>query len=202
MQASPGKITLAGLGIVLVWSGLRGASIGGTIRDAINGKAPSTAGEFPITGTPANVIAASGDGAGELNAGPVDSNTIASQALGYVGTPYVWGGANPPVGTDCSGLCNAIIGRTLHMAIPGFPSGKFSGHGPVTTQWFVWSGCTTVTEATAQPGDIVAWLSHMGIYVGNGEMVSALNPSKGTLKTTIKDVAPPGEPMRVRRLKG
>ena len=201
MAVSPGKLALAGLGVLLTWSGIRGASITGSIRDLINGKAPASAGANPIVGTPAAIANASGTGDTEGNAGPVDSNSIATQALGYVGTPYVWGGANPPVGSDCSGLCNAIIGRNLHMAIPGHANGKFSGHGPTTGLWFVWTGCTTVPLSNAQPGDLIVWLTHMGIYVGGGEMVSSLNPKLGTLKSSITSVAPPGEPMRVRRLK-
>lgn len=200
MPVSAGKLAVAAMGTLLVWSGIRGASVPGSIRDLINGNAPA-AGQNLIAGTPASVIAEGGS-AGESTVGPVGGNsTIADGALGYIGTPYVWGGANPPHGSDCSGLCNAIIGRDHGLSIPGFPSGKFSGHGPVTGMWFAWSGCTNVTQATAQPGDIVVWISHMGIYVGGGQMVSSLNPSKGTLKTSIAGVAPPGEPMRIRRLK-
>jgi len=200
MPVTAGKLAVASLGTLLAWSGIRGASITGSIRDLINGNAP-VAGRNLIAGTPASVIEAGGS-AGESTIGPVGGNSvIADSALGYIGTPYVWGGASPPNGCDCSGLCNAIIGRDHSLAIPGFPSGRFSGHGPVTTQWFAWTGCITVTQVTAQPGDIVVWLSHMGIYVGGGQMVSSLNTRLGTLKTSIAGAAPAGEPMRIRRLK-
>jgi cell wall-associated NlpC family hydrolase len=202
MPVTAGKLAVGSLGVLFLWSGVRGASLTGSLRDLVNGNAPSTAGAFPIIGTPADVANAAGTGDTEGNAPEsLAQDSISDRALGYVGTPYVWGGANAPHGADCSGLVNDIIGRDLHHAIPGYPSGKFSGHGPVTGQWFTWSGCTTVSLASAIPGDIVVWLSHMGIYVGGGDMVSALNPSKGTLRTTVSGVAPPGEPMRVRRLK-
>lgn len=196
MPVTAGRLALAGVGGLFLWSGLRGASVLGSIRDAINGQ-PLTGGTYPISGTPSTVT----NEGGADPSGTGNTNDIANQALGYVGTPYVWGAANPPDGTDCSGLVNAIVGRNLGMGIPGYPTGKFSGHGPVTGQWYVWSGCTTVSKADAAPGDLVCWLSHMGICVGNGEMVSALNPKMGTLKTTFAGGSPVGEPMLIRRLK-
>jgi cell wall-associated NlpC family hydrolase len=186
---------VAALGTLFVFSGISGASVTGSLRDLVSGGTPkggantivSSSGDETVSGVPIGVTSGN------------DSN-LASLALSYVGMPYVWGGGNPPKGADCSGMVNGAC-RQLHLAIPGSRTGQYSGHGPVTGQWFVTTICTTVPNSEAQPGDLVCWLTHMGIFVGNGELVSALNPRLGTLKTTISEAAPFGEPMRIRRHK-
>jgi cell wall-associated NlpC family hydrolase len=175
-----------------MWSGLRGASITGSLRDLIGGKKPA-AGTDPITGT----SPAGGTGTG----GSASGSAIAQDAMRYEGCKYSYGAANPPVSTDCSGLVNAVIGRDLGMAIPGYASGKYSGHGPVTGQWFAWNGCITVPASEMQAGDLVCWLSHMGIVTTPGQCISALNPQLGTLVQSISAVAPFGEPEKIRRIK-
>lgn len=192
MNGKTGAIAIAAVGGIFLFSGVSGASITGSIRDIISGKTPAK-GADPITGTV-------GSGTTGTEAESISGGSLASLALSDVGMPYVWGGANPPIGADCSGMVNGDC-RKLGLAIPGSPTGQYSGHGPVTSQWFVTNVCTTVSESDAQAGDLVCWLTHMGVYVGGGEMVSALNPRLGTLKTTIASAAPPGEPMRIRRHK-
>lgn len=186
MQVTAGRLALTATGLLFTWSGLAGASVSGSIRDLISGQKPE-AGTNPITGT--------GGGAGQTG------SAIANQALTYRGDPYVWGGANFPKGGDCSGLVNDVVGRDLGMAIPGYPTGKFTGHGPVTSQWFAWNGAATVAIPDMQAGDLVCWITHMGIAISGGQMISALNPSLGVMVTTVAGAAPPGEPMRIRRLK-
>jgi hypothetical protein len=52
---------------------------------------------------------------------------------------------------------------------------------------------------TPQPGDICCWITHMGVYVGGGNMVSALNPQLGTRETTVQGGAPGPEPFKYLR---
>jgi peptidoglycan DL-endopeptidase CwlO len=127
---------------------------------------------------------------------------IVSDAMSYVGGPYVWGASGPPgSGNDCSGLVNHVLGADLHMGIPGHSDGQYSGHGPVTGQYYIWSGATTVPAAQMEPGDLCCWPTHIGIATGDGQMISALNPSAGVVVTTVQGGAPIGEPLLVRRLK-
>jgi cell wall-associated NlpC family hydrolase len=73
-----------------------------------------------------------------------------------------------------------------------------SSHGPVVAQWLVTPLCQTVAQP--QPGDLAMWgpNAHMGICIGGGKMISALNPALGTRVTSIA-TAHPGMPV-FRRL--
>lgn len=194
-----GKLALAGAGLVFLWSGLRGASVTGSLRDILTGKQPTGIKTTSILGGPGDSSAGGGSGGG--GNGAVSNSAIAEKALSYVGAPYLWGGANAPHGADCSGLCNDIRGRDLGGSIPGSPSGKFSGHGPVTMQWLVWNGMYNVPKAQAEAGDFICWQSHMGVVVGPDSMVSAYDSARGTIRTTFAGGAPLGEIAVIRRFK-
>ena len=56
------------------------------------------------------------------------------------------------------------------------------------------------SPGSAQAGDLCVWQTHMGIAVGGGQMVSALNERLGTRVTTISGGAPGGEVLFVRRI--
>jgi cell wall-associated NlpC family hydrolase len=201
MPVRGGYLALAGAGGLLVWSGLRGKSWSQVLRTIMNGRKPETATTaYEIT---APNITDGGVAASGANVGPL-GQAIATDALNSVGRfRYVFGGA-PVNGTvDCSSLVNEIIGNDLGRAIPLYAAGTYHGqsHGPPTTVWLVWSGCFTIHRNDMLPGDLAVWQTHMGIITGNNEMVSALNPSLGIRKTSVDGAAPPGEFLRVRRLK-
>jgi cell wall-associated NlpC family hydrolase len=191
-------LLLAGAGGVVILSGVKGWSISKTARDVLSGQNPKGQKPAnPITGANYNVSGIVGSAGGGTN------SAIANTALEYVGFPYSWGGAPANGASDCSGFVNMIVGWFNGRAIPGYAAGSYSGqsHGPATLAWLAWSGCTTIPLSNAQPGDLAIWQTHMGIIVDNGQhMVSDLNPSLGTLETTISGGAPPGEKLFVRRL--
>jgi peptidoglycan DL-endopeptidase CwlO len=85
----------------------------------------------------------------------------ASIALQYLGIKYQWGGASPGTGFDCSGLVMYVFAQ-LGVQLPHFAAGQY-GYG------------TAVPRDQLQPGDLVFFdgLSHVGIYIGNGQMVHA-----------------------------
>lgn len=95
----------------------------------------------------------------------VSASGIAGLAKSMVGSPYVWGGTSPSAGWDCSGFVQWVYAQN------GIDL-------PRTNQW------TAMTPTSnPQPGDLVVQngTAHVGIYLGGGKMVSALNPSQGTL---------------------
>ena len=91
----------------------------------------------------------------------------ASIALQYLGIAYQWGGASPATGFDCSGLVMYVFAQ-LGVQLPHFAAAQY-GYG------------VPVARDQLQPGDLVFFdgLSHVGIYIGNGEMVHA--PHTGTV---------------------
>lgn len=123
---------------------------------------------------------------------------IASDGMRYQGHAYLYGGAPGSSGSqpwDCSSFVNWVIGHDLGGAIPGYKAGAYTGavHGPPTTSWLTSGLCSTISKANAQPGDLVVWQTHMGIYTGGGNMISALDEALGTRVTTVSGGAPGGE---------
>ncbi len=99
-------------------------------------------------------------GAGESSLG----ERAAGLALQYLGVPYLWGGANPKVGLDCSGLTMLVYGRL------GIRLAHFTG--------LQWQEGQHVGR-NVEPGDLVFFHptvlgpGHVGIYLGGGRFVQA-----------------------------
>ncbi|WP_405924273.1 NlpC/P60 family protein [Streptomyces sp. NBC_00035] len=91
--------------------------------------------------------------------------TAVSYAYAKLGSPYVWGATGPDA-FDCSGLTQAAY-RAAGIALPR------------TTYAQINAG-SRVSRSELAPGDLVFFysgISHVGIYVGNGQMIHAPNPS-------------------------
>jgi cell wall-associated NlpC family hydrolase len=82
-------------------------------------------------------------------------------ALRYLGVPYVWGGASPSSGFDCSGLVMYVYAQ-LGISLPHY----------TVSQWDV---TEPISSSQMQPGDLVFFdgLGHVGIYIGGGQFVDA-----------------------------
>jgi cell wall-associated NlpC family hydrolase len=105
---------------------------------------------------------------------PTEAAAIAiSYAFDQIGTPYVWGAETPGVGFDCSGLTQAAY-AAAGVRIP-------------RTSTAQWTALPHVPLGDLEPGDLVFFEpgefspglpGHVGIYIGDGEMVDA--PHTGT----------------------
>ncbi len=105
-------------------------------------------------------------------------NQVVRLALAQVGTPYVWGGTDPATGVDCSGLVQWVY-RQVGIDLPRTAQEQFDA-------------TARVPRDQLQPGDVVFfagtyqssdWITHVGIYVGNGQMVNA--PTDGDVVRTM-----------------
>ena len=200
MPLKPSYLALIGVGGIVAVSGIRGWKIGSTFQDIISGKNPTT--DAQLT---AQITGASAGGPTTAAAGGATGD-VASTAESLVGFPYTWGGAPANGSGDCSSFVNWVVGHLCGRAIPGFKAGTYTGttHGPTTLTWLAWSGTgvNRVSKGQAQPGDLAVWQTHMGVIIDDGvNMVSDLNPSLGTLRTSIAGGAPPGEILSVLRLR-
>lgn len=87
-------------------------------------------------------------------------------ALAQVGTPYIWGGETPGVGFDCSGLVQAAY-KVAGINLPRVAQDQYDA----TTK--------LAPDDPLEPGDLVFFgrstsdITHVGIYIGNGQMVDA-----------------------------
>lgn len=94
------------------------------------------------------------------------ASQIVSFASQYIGRPYRYGGASLQNGADCSGFVMAVYGH-FGISLPHY-SGALAGVGKKVE-----------SLAQAVPGDILAYSGHVGIYLGNGRMLSALSTKRG-----------------------
>ncbi len=127
----------------------------------------------------------SGGGGGSYAAsGSGRGADVANYALQFVGNPYVYGGSSLTNGTDCSGFVMSVY-RNFGVSLP------HSSGGDRAVGSAVQGGI-----ANAQAGDIVCYSGHVGIYIGNGQIVHA-----STARTGIKvSSANYRTPLAVRRI--
>ncbi|GAA1768773.1 C40 family peptidase [Nocardioides hankookensis] len=106
---------------------------------------------------------------------PVSGRAAAAvqYALAQVGKSYVYGAAGPSA-FDCSGL-TMMAWAQAGVGLPHSSSAQYST-GP------------HIAESDLQPGDLVFYyspISHVGMYIGNGMIVNAENPSSGVRVTSL-----------------
>mgnify|MGYP002578275777 FL=1 len=102
----------------------------------------------------------------EVSAQPASNGqAIVDYACQFIGNPYVWGGTSLTDGADCSGFIQSVF---AHFGISL----------PRTTYDQINAG-VEVSYDQAMPGDLICYDGHIGIYIGNGQIVNAQNPEQG-----------------------
>ena len=105
----------------------------------------------------------------------VTGTDIANYALQFVGRPYVWAGVDLWNGCDCSGFTLSVYRDMIGADLP---------HDAEYQE-----GCGSVfyDPTLLQPGDLVFYagggyrIGHVGIFIGNGQIVHAANPNAGII---------------------
>jgi peptidoglycan DL-endopeptidase CwlO len=154
------------------------AAVLSSVQQMLDGS-PPTAASTTTTPTEATM---------ETSASPSGSDVVAD-AEQYLGVPYQWGGTSPS-GFDCSGLVQYVYAQ-LGVNLPR------------TSEQQATVGTAVPSLADAQPCDLVFFAGsdgtasspgHVGIYIGNGEMIDA--PYTGAAVR----IDPVGDPVTIRRV--
>ena len=99
-----------------------------------------------------------------------------SYALAQVGKGYVMGTTGPST-FDCSGLMYAAY-KQVGISLPRTSQAQFSAG-------------TSVSKGDLQPGDLVFYyggITHVGMYIGNGQIVHAANPRSGVVTAGVNSM--------------
>ena len=122
-----------------------------------NRKAQLTAGNGNVEAT-ITAVATSSEGSAK-------GREMAAYGCQFIGNPYVFGGTSLTNGTDCSGFTQGVCAH-FGIKIPRDSTSQRScGVG--------------VSYADAQPGDIICYAGHVGMYIGNGQIVHASSARTG-----------------------
>ena len=95
-------------------------------------------------------------------------SAVANFACQFVGNPYVYGGTSLTNGADCSGFVMSVY-NNFGVSLPHSSAADRS------------VGSSVDGLANAQPGDIVCYSGHEGIYEGDGKIVNASTSMTGII---------------------
>ena len=103
----------------------------------------------------------------------ISGSAIVQEVEQFVNSPYIYGGSSP-TGFDCSGLVQYTLTKLGVANVP-------------RTSEAQWAWVTKIDQSQLQPGDLVfaqfpgdnASPGHVGVYVGNGQILSAEDPKLG-----------------------
>lgn len=148
-----------------------GSSSGGSAGSSSGSSAGSSSGGSTGSGSGSNAGSGSGSSAGQ-SAQTASSNgqAVVDYARQFLGNPYVYGGNSLTNGTDCSGFVKGVY-AAFGINLPRTSSEQRSvGYA--------------VSLSEIQPGDIVCYSGHVGIYAGNNTLIHASNEKTGITLTS------------------
>lgn len=142
-----------------------GKVIGSTVVSATINQEPKTQVVQKGTKAMSSAVATDVVNKGGVAMGVGSGSAVANFALQFVGNPYKYGGTSLTDGADCSGFVMSVYAH-FGISLPR-SSGAQASCGKA------------VSYSAAQPGDIICYSGHVGIYIGGGKIVHASTPSAG-----------------------
>lgn len=106
---------------------------------------------------------------------------IVAVAQRYLGSPYRFGGSSPDAGFDCSGFVQYVL-RQVGISIGRDAPAQYQYGAEVPREHLV-PGDLVFFQNTYMPG-----LSHVGIYVGNGQFIHANDEATGVILSSLDDI--------------
>lgn len=97
---------------------------------------------------------------------------VANYALQFVGNPYVYGGTSLTKGADCSGFVMSVYAN-FGVSLP---------HSSAADRK---QGYAVDGIENAQPGDLVCYSGHVGLYIGDGQIVHASSSKTGIIVSNV-----------------
>lgn len=116
---------------------------------------------------------------GDINTNPEGAQIVAF-ALQYLGYEYVWGGASPETGFDCSGLCYYTYAQFGYY-IQRVANSEWEENGYEVDVDHLQAGDLLFFHTEEGP----VLVTHVGMYVGDGIFLHASNPTRGIIASSI-----------------
>ena len=130
----------------------------------------------PLTSLAADATPVSGPAAGSRpsptdlhDPSPAGGALVIDMARRYLGVRYVFGGTDPNIGLDCSGLVQLVF-RQLGIPLPRTAQQQYNATERLTPDQLQPGDLVFFARTYADPND---WVTHVGIYLGNGQQINA-----------------------------
>ena len=119
----------------------------------------------PVVGSSRKPVSDEEYGPGVISSSSAQGRAVVEYAMQFIGNPYVYGGTSLTNGADCSGFVQSVYEHFGYSLPRTSAEQRSAGKG--------------VEYADAQLGDLICYAGHIGIYIGNGQIVHASSPSTG-----------------------
>jgi hypothetical protein len=101
--------------------------------------------------------------------GSAAGSALVATARRYLGVPYLFGGVNPAIGLDCSGLVQLVY-RQVGLSLPRTAQQQYDATSRVGRDDLQPGDLVFFARTYADPHD---WITHVGIYLGDGLQINA-----------------------------
>ncbi|MCL6445072.1 MAG: C40 family peptidase [Alicyclobacillus sp.] len=106
------------------------------------------------------------------------AQAILDTAESYLGVPYAWGGSSPSTGFDCSGFVQYVFAKNGIM-LPRESHDQAAVGVPVSQSALQPGDLLFFTDTDSYASQYANHVTHVGIYMGNGNMIESSSANNG-----------------------